>query len=444
MRPTADDDDEGMMNVDAVILHPLQLKFDEAKERSEHLPDKSILEFESILKYDGPDQDLEDVHRVKEHAIYQLGRLYTKHGREKQLNELLQSVRPFFLMIPKAKTGKIVRTVIDMVSKTGGPDSLQLQADLCHDSIAWCNKEKHSFLRQRIEARLAGILFEQDQFQKALDLITRLLREIKKLDDKQLLVEIHLIESRLHHALRHTPKAKAALTAARSVSSSIYVLPKVQANIDLMSGTLQAEEQDYKTSYSYFFEAFEAFNQLNQSAEALPCLKYMLLSKIASGNASDVQGIVNGKQGIKYTGVELDAMIAVAKAHQERSLEKFQAATIHFKQQLGGDSFINRHLTRLYEQLLDANLLKIIQPFSCVEVSHVAKMIQLPLNQIEIKLSQMILDGKFHGILDQGKGQLIVHEEIQHDNVYTTGLELIDNVEHIVTSLFRRADHLSV
>lgn len=233
-------------------------------------------------------------------------------------------------------------------------------------------------------------LFEQGKYQKALDLITRLLREIKKLDDKQLLVEIHLTESRLHHALRNTPKAKAALTAARSVSNSIYVVPKVQAHIDLMSGTLQAEERDYKTSYSYFFEAFEAFNQLNQS-EALPCLKYMLLSKIASGNTSDVQGIVNGKQGMKYGGIHLDAMVAVSKAHQERSLEKFQAATESFKEQLGGDSLINRHLKQLYEQLLDANLLKIIQPFSCVEVAHVAKLIKLPLEQIEIKYVSLLI-----------------------------------------------------
>ena len=35
--------------------------------------------------------------------------------------------------------------------------ALQLQADLCVDSIEWCKQEKHTFLRQRIEARLAAM-----------------------------------------------------------------------------------------------------------------------------------------------------------------------------------------------------------------------------------------------------------------------------------------------
>jgi 26S proteasome regulatory subunit N6 len=38
--------------------------------------------------------------------------------------------------------------------------------------------------------------------------------------------------------------------------------------------------------------------------------------------------------------------------------------------------------------------------------------------QVEKKLSQMILDRKLQGILDQGRGQLIIYEESPADKVH--------------------------
>lgn len=58
------------------------------------------------------------------------------------------------------------------------------------------------------------------------------------------------------------------------------------------------------------------------------------------------------------------------------------------------------------------------------------------------KLSQMILDHKFHGILDQGKGHLIVYESTQEDLSFMKGSEIIGNLGSVVDALFYRTKSL--
>jgi hypothetical protein len=67
--------------------------------------------------------------------------------------QLLRDCNDFFSNIPKAKTAKIVRNIIDIVAKS--PDSLDVQIALCKDVIEWCKVEKRTFLRQRIESKVS-------------------------------------------------------------------------------------------------------------------------------------------------------------------------------------------------------------------------------------------------------------------------------------------------
>eukprot|EP00199_Chlamydomonas_sp_CCMP681_P002446 CAMPEP_0119108022 /NCGR_PEP_ID=MMETSP1180-20130426/13053_1 /TAXON_ID=3052 ORGANISM="Chlamydomonas cf sp, Strain CCMP681" /NCGR_SAMPLE_ID=MMETSP1180 /ASSEMBLY_ACC=CAM_ASM_000741 /LENGTH=422 /DNA_ID=CAMNT_0007093585 /DNA_START=16 /DNA_END=1284 /DNA_ORIENTATION=+ len=377
-----------------------------------------------------------DVLKSRESAITQLTAALVKQGDAAGLSALLQQLRPFFNAVPKAKAAKIVRSIIDSISQV--PNSTDLQIQVCVEQIAWAVTEKRAFLRQRIELRLGSLYLERKLYQEALALIGTLLSEVKKLDDKLLLVDIYLLESKVQHVLRNLAKARSSLTAARQAANTIYVPLLLQAEIDLMSGILSAEEKDFKTAFSYFYEGFEQYSALNDD-KAVHLLKYMLLCKIMVSEASDVPGIVSGKAGLKYMGPGVEAMKAVAKASQDRSLSAFQAVLAAHPEELTADELINGHLTNLYDTLLEQNLVRLIEPFSRVEIAHVAKLISLPTARVENKLSQMILDKKFCGTLDQGAGCLEVFPARKADTVYPVALDVVESLGNVVDTLFKRS-----
>lgn len=66
-----------------------------------------------------------------------------------------------------------------------------------------------------------------------------------------------MLESKINYKVKNYAKAKASLTASRANANNVYCQPGIIAEIDLMAGILYAQDQDYKTSYSYFYEALE-------------------------------------------------------------------------------------------------------------------------------------------------------------------------------------------
>ena len=82
-------------------------------------------------------------------------------------------------------------------------------------------------------------------------------------------------------------------------------------------------------------------------------------------------------------------MVAEAKAYKDRSLQGFQDALALHKQQLVEDPIVHAHLSELYDTLLEGNLARLIEPFSCVEISHLAHLIKLPQDLVLGKLSQV-------------------------------------------------------
>lgn len=146
--------------------------------------------------------------------------------------------------------------------------------------------------------------------------------------------------------------------------------------------------------------------------------------------------MLNSAVALKYQDRHSEAMKEVALANKQQNLLAFERCKEHYKQELLGDDVIRRHFTLLYSSLLEDNLRKIIEPYSEVQIAYVAQQIGLPVDKVLQKLSEMILDEKIQGTLDQGRDCLIVFEQGESVAAFEHSLEIVRNLDAVLDSLY--------
>lgn len=95
-----------------------------AQEVQEAQPQVAVEKYRDIVLGDHPN-DAEST-KTKEQALQKLANLYAKQQNATALRSLLAELRPLFALIPKAKTAKIVRTVVDTIAKVPNSTAIQV------------------------------------------------------------------------------------------------------------------------------------------------------------------------------------------------------------------------------------------------------------------------------------------------------------------------------
>lgn len=398
---------------------------------------------------------------IDESIIYKLSNIYILQKDVPNFKNLVLRILNLKL---DSKNVKIFKKLIDFFNFL--PNSYDDQIEIIKKAIELSISNKKIFLKNFLSIKLANLFYLTSNFTESLSIINSLLKEFKKLDDKPSLVDVNLLSAKVYHKLRNLPKSKASLTSARTAANSIYCSSLTMADLDLMSGVLHCEDKDYKTAFSYFYESFESYHNLYENStkkktsnttennlsvnqfqiyyeKACKVLKYMLLSKIMLNLFDDVNNILTAKYTKDfYQSTDIDAMKAIASAFNKRSLTDFNNSMKQYNDQLMSDDLIKSHFNALYDNLLESNLTKIIEPFDCVEISHISRIIGLDSKQVEGKLSQMILDKIFYGVLDQGNGWLYIYDTPHHDDTYDSALELVGQLNKVVDQLYEKASVL--
>lgn len=269
-------------------------------------------------------------------------------------------------------------------------------------ALSWAAEKKRNLLVLDLKMRKAEALLALDRLKPCLDLLSETEKTLKKIDDKMGLVKLYYLESKVYYKLRNLPRAKSSLTLSRSTSTMVYCPPLVQAKMDLLNSMYLADEREYKTAAAYALDAVEGFALAKDTKLGVVSVRYLLLMKIMEKKTRELQTLLAHKHVAPYKKDKCVEMLCeVGRCVSERNLKKCNDIIESNAEEVSGDRFMSSHLLFLCDSLIDANILKIIEPYSAVRVEYISEALGFDTATIENRLRRMILDERIKGTIDQ-------------------------------------------
>ncbi|EGT56767.1 CBN-RPN-6.2 protein [Caenorhabditis brenneri] len=342
----------------------------------------------------------------------------------------------------KARASKLIRDIVEhaLVIDQGKAEKV----DLLKNCIKWATSNKREFLRRSLQARLVRLHNDIGEFMNAQTLGQELSKELKKLEDRELLIEVSVEESKSAFNLNNFQKAKTTLLTAKTSTNSAFASPQLQASVDLQSGVLySSEDRDYKTSFSYFYEAFEGFSSIGDKKNATVALKYMILCKIMLNEVDQLPAIMATKAVVPHlTDLKIVAILSMADAFRKRSLKDFIKAMDEHKSELVEDKVVAVHSQNLERNMLEKEISRVIEPYSEIELSYVARVIGMTVPPVEKTIARMVLDKKLFGSIDQHGDTVVIYPEGGSTKHFTRSLTTVKELTETVDVLYTRAKQI--
>ncbi|KAK3879292.1 hypothetical protein Pcinc_016122 [Petrolisthes cinctipes] len=303
--------------------------------------------------------------------------------------------------------------------------------------VKWAQDKKSLNLRHDLELTRMNLYYDAHSFKQAETVASSVYAETKKLQDYEKTVKACLCLSRVYLAMGNVSRARSSITTAKTEALKVYTPPDLQADLDFQSGIMQlAEKKDMETAFSYFKEAASGFILRKKKAKAL---KYMLLSKIMANRSDEGIKVVWSQRHIEDIDDSVKAMLKIATAADKALLAEFKQVREEEKQHLCDDAVVVSVLDELYTIMVEKNLLSIVKPYERLQIDHVASCIKLPRDEVERRLSQMILDRQLSAQLDHRDDCLYMYPRQPADPTYKTAISTLASLDKTITHLHSKA-----
>jgi len=128
-------------------------------------------------------------------------------------------------------------------------------------------------------------------------------------------------------------------------------------------------------------------------------LKYLVLANMLTG--SEVNPFDSQETKPYKADPQIKAMTDLVDAYQRREVHTAEKIIRDNRSTIMDDSFIRSHIGDLLRSLRTQYLIDLIKPYTRLELTFLAKQLNVDANEVEELLIDLILEGKIDGKIDQ-------------------------------------------
>uniref|UniRef100_A0A0N4ZYW0 PCI domain-containing protein n=1 Tax=Parastrongyloides trichosuri TaxID=131310 RepID=A0A0N4ZYW0_PARTI len=339
-----------------------------------------------------------------------------------RLGEIFKELKPILRILSSRRVEKFLTKIADVVSSSKG--SHIRRADILQTLIIVVFDINRQYLGYSLLLKYLRHCNNYRMHRNVVRSAKRIIHSLKIMSINDILIEVYLEESVAYYCLKNYMKAKAALMNAKALSNASNLEPIIQSKLDMHSGAIFLTEKEYRTAFSYFYEALENYDANNKREEAIMAIKYLCITKLMMNKPEEVKNFMSSKFGIKYYGEELHFIEEMASAVSKKCVRQFDSI-VKKNPSLQKDAVIKSSLKGLYDFMFDQDILRVVKPYTAVEIDYIASKIGLAPNKIEQRLCTMIINEQIDGKINHDTRSL----ELVHTTEFENDMELF-NLSH--------------
>ncbi|PIN24326.1 COP9 signalosome, subunit CSN2 [Handroanthus impetiginosus] len=336
-------------------------------------------------------------------ALKQTVKLYYKLGKYKEMMDAYRDMLTYTKSaVTRNDSEKRINSIMDFISGSASQNFNLLQ-EFYQTTLKGLEEAKNERLWFKKNLKLCKIWFDIGEYGR----MNKILKELHKYcrkedgsDDQKkgtLLLEMYAVEVQIYIETKNNKKLKELYHKALSVKSAIPH-PRLMGIIHEFGGKMHMAERLWKEAATDFFEAFKNYDEAGNQSR-IKCLKYLVLANMLM--ESEVNPFDAHEAKPYKNHPEILAMTNLIAAYERNEILEFEKILKSNRRTIMDDPFIRNYIEDLLKNVRTQVLLKLIKPYTKIQIPFISKELNMPKKDIEELLVSLILDNRIHGHIDQ-------------------------------------------